>query len=67
VSNLTLACRCCNRKKGQLPVELFLKRKPELLKQILAKSKRPLRDAASVSATRNTLFKALFHTDVDFV
>jgi 5-methylcytosine-specific restriction endonuclease McrA len=67
VSNLTLACRCCNRKKGQLPIEQFLKRKPELLKQILAKSKRPLRDAASVSATRNTLFKALFHTDVDFV
>jgi 5-methylcytosine-specific restriction endonuclease McrA len=62
VSNLTLACRCCNQKKGQLPVEQFLKRKPELLKQILAKSKRPLRDAAAVNVTRNALFKALLAT-----
>lgn len=62
VSNLTLACRRCNQKKGQLPVEQFLKRKPELLKQILAKSKRPLRDAAAVNVTRNALFKALLAT-----
>lgn len=62
VSNLTLACRPCNQRKGNQPVEVFLKGKPELLARIKAKAKAPLRDAAVVNATRNALFHALLHT-----
>ncbi|MDP3976679.1 MAG: RNA-guided endonuclease IscB [Pseudomonas sp.] len=62
VSNLTLACRSCNQRKGRQPVEAFLKEKPELLARIKAKAKAPLRDAAAVNATRNALFHALLHT-----
>jgi 5-methylcytosine-specific restriction endonuclease McrA len=59
ISNLTLACQCCNQKKGILPVEVFLARKPELLKRILGQAKRPLKDAAAVNSTRWTLVNAL--------
>lgn len=62
VSNLTLACRPCNQRKGNQPVEVFLKGKPELLARVKAKAKAPLRDAAAVNATRNALFHALLHT-----
>jgi 5-methylcytosine-specific restriction endonuclease McrA len=58
-SNLALACRCCNEKKAALPVEVFLAKKPELLKRILAQAKRPLKDAAAVNTTRWVLFNAL--------
>ena len=59
ISNLTLACRSCNEKKSNKPVEEFLKGKPEILKRILAQSKAPLKDAAAVNATRWTLFERL--------
>ncbi len=59
ISNLTLACQCCNQKKGVLPVEVFLARKPELLKRILGQAKRPLKDAAAVNSTRWALVNAL--------
>ena len=52
VTNLTLACEPCNRKKGAKPVEDFLKSKPEVLKRLLAHAKHPLKDAAAVNATR---------------
>ncbi|TSA01707.1 MAG: HNH endonuclease [Nitrospiraceae bacterium] len=58
VSNLTLACEPCNTRKGAMPVEAFLAKKPEALARILAQAKRPLKDAAAVNATR----WALFHT-----
>ncbi|MEA1053129.1 RNA-guided endonuclease IscB [Lamprobacter modestohalophilus] len=58
-SNLTLACRPCNRKKADKPIEVFLARKPEVLKRIQAQAKAPLRDAAAVNATRWALFAAL--------
>ena len=58
VSNLTLACTPCNQKKGNKPVEVFLK-KPDALKKILAKAKAPLRDASAVNSTRWALFRAL--------
>jgi len=58
-SNLTLACRCCNEMKAALPVEVFLAKKPEVLKRILAQTKRPLKDAAAVNATRWSLFNEL--------
>ena len=59
ISNLTLACQCCNQKKGALPVEVFLAKKPELLQRILAQAKRPLKDAAAVNSTRWALVNAL--------
>lgn len=59
VSNLTLSCQPCNQKKGALPVEQFLARKPEVLRRILAQSKRPLKDAAAVNATRWALKQTL--------
>ena len=61
-SNLTLACQCCNEKKAALPVEVFLAKKPEVLKRILAQAKRPLKDAAAVNTTRWALFNALKNT-----
>jgi hypothetical protein len=62
VSNLALACRDCNERKGKLPVEVFLKHKPEVLKRVLAQAKLPLRDAAAVNVTRNALLAALVAT-----
>lgn len=59
ISNLGLACGCCNQKKARLSLEVFLKKKPQLLASIKAKTKTPLRDAAAVNATRNALFNAL--------
>jgi 5-methylcytosine-specific restriction endonuclease McrA len=51
-SNLTLACEKCNQAKNNMPVEVFLKDKPTILKKILSQAKAPLKDAAAVNATR---------------
>jgi 5-methylcytosine-specific restriction endonuclease McrA len=59
ISNLTLACQCCNQKKGVLPVDVFLAKKPELLKRILGQAKRPLKDGAAVNSTRLALVNTL--------
>ncbi len=59
ISNLCLACEKCNQKKGNKPVEEFLKKKPDLLKTIKSKVKKPLLDTAAVNATRNKLVKVL--------
>ncbi|NEO81815.1 RNA-guided endonuclease IscB [Moorena sp. SIO4G3] len=64
ISNLTLACRCCNQKKGSNPIEKFLKKKPDVLKRVLAKAKTPLKDAAAVNATRWELFRRLKLTEL---
>jgi len=59
ISNLTLACGACNKAKGTLPIEEFLKGKPALLKKIKAQLKTPLKDAAAVNATRWELWRRL--------
>ena len=59
ISNLTLACRACNLKKGRLPIEVFLRNKPEVLAKVLKQLKKPLKDAAAVNATRNRLLQEL--------
>ena len=59
VSNLALACEKCNTKKGNRPVEDFLKRQPEVLARILKQAKAPLKDATAVNATRWALFRRL--------
>lgn len=52
VSNLTIACKPCNKKKGNKDIRDFLKNKPEVLKKVLAQSKKPLKDAAAVNTVR---------------
>lgn len=59
ISNLCLACEPCNLKKGTLDIKVFLAKKPEVLKRVLAQAKRPLKDAAAVNSTRWALFNAL--------
>ncbi|WP_204103994.1 MULTISPECIES: HNH endonuclease, partial [Spirulina sp. CCY15215] len=41
ISNLCLACGPCNTKKGTKDVNVFLAKKPEVLKRILSQAKRP--------------------------
>lgn len=62
ISNLCLACEPCNLKKGTQDIEQFLLKKPDLLKQIKAQQKRPLKDAAAVNSTRWELFHRLEKT-----
>ena len=59
VSNLTLACKPCNQKKGSQSIEDFLKANPELIKRIKAQAKAPLKDAAAVNASRWALANRL--------
>ena len=59
VSNLTLACRACNERKGSRDVVEFLAHDPERLARIEASRKTPLKDAAAVNATRWALYQAL--------
>lgn len=59
ISNLCLACDKCNKAKGTKDIKDFLKKKPELLRKILAQAKAPLKDTAAVNATRWELFRRL--------
>ncbi len=63
ISNLGLACQCCNQKKGSTDVKDFVK-DPARLKRILAQAKAPLKDAAAVNTTRWVLFNQLKSTDL---
>jgi 5-methylcytosine-specific restriction endonuclease McrA len=62
ISNLCLACECCNQKKGIGDIQVFLAKKPELLKKIQSQLKAPLEDAAAVNSTRWALFNRLKQT-----
>ena len=57
VNNLCLSCHSCNQAKGNKPVEEFLKKKPEVLKRVMAQAKASLKDAACVNATRWELYR----------
>ena len=59
ISNLTLACETCNRRKGSQSIKDFLAKEPKRLASILAQAKLPLKDAAAVNATRWALANAL--------
>ncbi|MFL5691529.1 MAG: RNA-guided endonuclease IscB [Ktedonobacteraceae bacterium] len=59
VSNLCLACESCNLAKGTQDIRVFLAKKPEWLKRLLAQAKAPLKDAAAVNSTRGALFERL--------
>jgi hypothetical protein len=58
-SNLTLSCEKCNQAKGTQDISVFLSKKPEVLKRLLAQTKAPLQDAAAVNATRRVLYARL--------
>ena len=62
ISNLCLSCEPCNTRKGIQDVSEFLKKKPEVLKNILAQAKLPLKDAAAVNSTRWKLWTELSKT-----
>jgi len=62
VSNLCLSCHSCNQAKGNKPIEESLRKKPEVLKRVLAQAKAPLKDATAVNATRWELYKRLQET-----
>ena len=59
VSNLCLACKPCNDKKGTQDIREFLKDQPELLARILSQAKAPRHDAAAVNTTRWALYERL--------
>ena len=59
ISNLCIACEPCNTAKGTQDITTFLKKKPDLLKRVLAQAKAPLRDAATVNSTRWRLYERL--------
>lgn len=62
VSNLTLACVPCNKKKDNKTIDEFLAKKPGLAKRIKAQAKAPLKDAAAVNSTRWRLWRELNDT-----
>jgi 5-methylcytosine-specific restriction endonuclease McrA len=62
ISNLCLACKKCNQKKGAKDIKDFLAKKSDLLRQIMNQVKRPLKDAAAVNSTRWALFNKLKET-----
>ncbi|MFD0359279.1 RNA-guided endonuclease IscB [Streptomyces sp. NPDC127110] len=64
VSNLVLACIPCNRTKGALRVEEFLKDQPARLERVIAQLRRPLQDVAAMNATRIQLVETLAALDL---
>nr|WP_051017278.1 RNA-guided endonuclease IscB [Dactylococcopsis salina] len=62
ISNLTLACHECNQDKGNQEIEDFLSGKPNLLKRIQSKTKKPLADATAVNVTCWKLYESLQQT-----
>lgn len=58
VNNLTLACKECNIKKANKPIEQFIKNK-EKLNVILSYTKKPLANAAAMNASRYAIGEAL--------
>ena len=59
ISNLVLACKECNRKKGKSFLDEFLATKPGLCQKIKNTISRPLQHAAAVNITNNRLVKEL--------
>jgi 5-methylcytosine-specific restriction endonuclease McrA len=62
ITNLTLSCEKCNRKKGTKDIKDFLKKDPSRLEKILRQAKRPLTDTAAVNTTRFALLEILKST-----
>ena len=65
VSNLTLACRKCNQRKGSQPVHLFLANDPSRLTRILSHTKKPVSSAAAVNVTRKATTRVMSATGLE--
>jgi hypothetical protein len=65
VSNLTLACRNCNQRKGSQPVDVFLADDPCRLSRILSHTKKPLSSAAAVNVTGKAINRVLDATGLE--
>jgi 5-methylcytosine-specific restriction endonuclease McrA len=65
VSNLTLACRKCNQRKGSHPVHVFLAHDPSRLSRILSHTKKPLSSAAAVNVTRRAINRVVYATGLE--
>jgi 5-methylcytosine-specific restriction endonuclease McrA len=65
VSNLTLACRKCNQRKGAQPVDVFLRDDPSRLSRVLRHTKKPLLGAAAVNVTRKAINRLLYATGLE--
>jgi len=59
ISNLTIACRRCNQKKGAKDIGEFLAKEQKRLSKILRQAKAPLKDAAALNTIRYCLGNAL--------
>lgn len=59
INNLVIACIECNQAKGKQSIDLFLKKKPELLKKIKSQLKASLKDAAAMNSIRKILVQEL--------
>ena len=59
ISNLVLACSCCNIKKGTQDIKDFLAKDPARLSKVIKQTLSSLKDAAAVTTTRWALFKSL--------
>jgi hypothetical protein len=65
VSNLTLACRKCNQRKGSQPVHVFLRDQPLRLSRIFGHTKKPLSNAAAINVTRKAINRVLYGTGLE--
>jgi hypothetical protein len=54
-----VACEPCNAAKNIQDIRMFLAKKPEALKRILAQAQAPLKDAAAVNTSRWKLYERL--------
>ena len=59
ISNLTIACEPCNRRKGNRTMEEFLVNKPEVASRVKSQIKKSFADAAQVQAIRNKSLQVL--------
>lgn len=57
LSNLVPACRPCNQRKGNQPIEAFLSHDLPRLTRILRQTTAPLKDAAAVNTTRKAIVR----------
>lgn len=59
ISNLVVACRPCNQRKGDQPITVFLKDRPDLLARIQTQLKEPLAAAAATNTVQRALYEQL--------
>lgn len=64
-ANRVPACTPCNKRKGAMPIELFLKNDPRRLEMIMSKIGASMRDAAAVNCTGKALHQSLVEMGLD--